>query len=77
MSEKINDGGTAFPIVETSSSGSCSPGMTLRDYFAAAALQGILSSPDGGPDVWQSVADAAYYAADAMLAARERKEPSA
>ena len=63
----------AFPVTDRNA-GPASGGMTLRDYFAAAALQGILSSPDGGPDEWQKVADAAYYAADAMLAARERKE---
>jgi hypothetical protein len=65
----------AFPVTDRNA-GPASGGMTLRDYFAARALQGILSSPDGGPDDWQRVADAAYYAADAMLAARERKEES-
>jgi hypothetical protein len=46
----------------------------LRDYFAAAALQGILSNAAGelllsdGPDV----AGAAYKWADAMLEARKR-----
>lgn len=36
---KIDDGGAAFPseLFEQ-------PGMTLRDYFAAAALQGLLAS---------------------------------
>ena len=72
MSETLE---RAFPVTDRNA-GPASGGMTLRDYFAARALQGILSSPDGGPDDWQRVADAAYYAADAMLAARERKEPS-
>ena len=70
MSETLE---RAFPVTDRNA-GPASGGMTLRDYFAAAALQGILSSPDGGPDDWQRVADAAYYAADAMLAAREAKE---
>jgi hypothetical protein len=48
----------------------------LRDQFAAAAMQGMLSSPDGGPSDWESLARGAYEAADAMLAARERKEES-
>ena len=58
-------------------SGECNDGgqsLTLRDYFAAAAMQGMLSSPDGGPSDWESLAGGAYEAADAMLAARERKE---
>ena len=36
---KIEDGGTAFPTELFEQ-----PGMTLRDYFAAAALQGLLAS---------------------------------
>jgi hypothetical protein len=78
MSGEINDGGQAFPFRDADGEGGFMtfPGMTLRDYFAAAAMQGLLSSPDGGPDDWQRVADAAYEAADAMLSARERKEES-
>jgi hypothetical protein len=48
--------------------------MSLRDYFAAAALQGMLSDPDAGKVDWKHLAEEAYEAADAMLAARERKE---
>ena len=44
-------------------------GMTLRDYFAAKAMQAILSNPDYGDDD-SSLAGAAYYVADAMLKAR-------
>jgi hypothetical protein len=50
--------------------------MTLRDYIAAAAMQGTLAGPTGGPNTYEGLADAAYSAADAMLAARERKEAS-
>ena len=42
-------------------------GMTLRDYFAAKALQGLLSSsiqPQSGADM---IARDAYTVADAML----------
>ena len=54
-------------------------GMTLRDYFAAKAMQGLIASPrmpapahHGGTDVTDSmVADLAYKMADAMLKARE------
>ena len=72
----VDLGGPVFPQETHNADGSTSVwfGMNVRDLFAAAALQGILSSPDGGPNDWQRVADAAYYAADAMLAARERKE---
>ena len=45
-------------------------GMTLRDYFAAKAMQAILSNPEYGDDD-TSLAGAAYYVADAMLKARE------
>ena len=72
MSETLE---RAFPVTDRNA-GPASGGMTLRDYFAAAAMQGMLASPDGGPSDWQKVADAAYYAADAMLAAREPKEES-
>jgi hypothetical protein len=45
-------------------------GMTLRDYFAAAALQGMLSNPT--PCRYDSLlADDAYVYADEMLKARE------
>jgi hypothetical protein len=50
-----------------------------RDYFAAAALQGNLSSQSidvgyyDGLDGWNKAAKDAYQAADAMLKAREAK----
>ena len=73
-----SNGGPAYPVKYQDGAGGYeqTDGISIRDYFAAAAMQGILSSPDGGPDDWERVADAAYYAADAMLAARERKEES-
>ena len=48
--------------------------LTLRDYFAAAAMQGMMSDPVTGFLQLKSIAKKAYEAADAMLAARERKE---
>lgn len=47
-------------------------GMTLRDYFAAAALQGMLADPqrEGLADDY---AKHAYLCADAMIKAREEK----
>lgn len=43
--------------------------MTLRDYFAAKAMQGFCS---GNSTNTQDIAKAAYIVADAMLKARER-----
>jgi hypothetical protein len=46
-------------------------GMTLRDYFAAKALQGILSDSYDYSDR-DRIATKAYEFADAMLKAREQ-----
>jgi hypothetical protein len=47
-------------------------GMSLRDYFASAALQGALASDN----TWHAddVADYAYKCANAMLAARKEEQ---
>ena len=48
-----------------------SDGMTLRDYFAAKAMQGFLT---GDYDLYaHEVVQRAYEIADAMLTAREKK----
>jgi hypothetical protein len=44
-------------------------GMTLRDYMAAKAMQGMLADPST-PEI-MDIAGAAYEVADAMLKARE------
>jgi len=47
-------------------------GMTLRDYFAAKAMQGFCSDSDWRQDMMPGeTAKAAYHQADAMLKARE------
>jgi hypothetical protein len=71
MSDKINDGGPAFPAQEQIDYPSISvtqhyPGMTLRDYFAARALPALIA--DGV--LSNHVGKAAYGIADAMIAAR-------
>jgi hypothetical protein len=43
-------------------------GMTLRDYFAAKAMQGFAANL--GPSTFQSRANLAYQWADAMMKAR-------
>jgi hypothetical protein len=46
--------------------------MSLRDYFAAKAMQGLLASDiECGPDDVASVVESAYILADAMLKARQ------
>lgn len=49
-------------------------GMTLRDFFAAAALQGSLSTyRSGGFEADQAqLAESCYLYADAMLLARQK-----
>lgn len=61
-------GGRAFPAEATNST-FASPGMTLRDYFAAKAMQGDLVS-GVHPDCFEATAKRAYKMADAMLKAR-------
>jgi hypothetical protein len=45
-------------------------GMTLRDYFAAKAMTGLLTAEIVGSN--EHVAEIAYRIADAMLKAREQ-----
>jgi hypothetical protein len=69
----INDGsGPAFPTLFIEPEyGSGYKGMTLRDYFAAQALAGMMARKDS--DGWPNheVAGNCYSYADAMLAARK------
>ncbi|TGV07687.1 hypothetical protein E4695_08605 [Alcaligenaceae bacterium 429] len=77
--------GTAFPAktIQRTALGNhtvevYSAGMTLRDYFAAKALQGYLAScsSDCEPAEHAStIASDAYLIADAMLKARSEGEP--
>ena len=69
MSEPINNGGPAFPLTSNWQDKSLN-GMTLRDYFAAKAMQGMLSDP-GFDAKAEKVAECAYAISDAMLKARE------
>jgi len=62
---------TAFPW--THGEMTCT-GMTLRDYFAAKAMEGILASntehEHEDAHIFDAIAEAAYKQADAMLKAR-------
>ena len=72
-----NTGGPAFPLSTVDPydrSVTTCDGMTLRDYFAAKAMQGILAGEHPivrEPDPLPMLAKAAYGMADAMLKARE------
>jgi len=50
-------------------------GMTLRDYFAAKAMQGLFASntehDHEDEHIFDAIAEAAYKQADAMMKARE------
>ncbi len=73
-----DDGGAAFPRsganwtgADNSAMGNNSQvGMTLRDYFAAKAMQGQLAGRTFDFDSIPDEAAFAYELADAMLAAR-------
>ena len=69
-----NDGGPAFPVpLPAGETYKPMPfdGMSLRDYFAAKAMQGIQSNPSMD-FYFNDLAEAAYQIADAMLAARSQ-----
>ena len=64
------NGGPAFPIPDEAA------GMTLRDWFAGKALEGLLAGePDAGNYhermASSETAERAYELADAMLKAKE------
>ena len=74
-----NTGGPAFPLHSETRPAIDTEwcGMTLRDYFAAKAMQGFvmddaLHKEASTAKEWlKSIADASYEMADAMLKARE------
>lgn len=77
---KINDGGPAYPIEGDGAFGgrfTRSPGMSLRDAAALAALQGFCAQVDSS-GAWSWLPDMAaveaWRVADAFIAARETKE---
>lgn len=67
-----NTGGPAFPRPHSEPPHYAQEGMTLRDYFAAKAMQGILASGNTPKSVTnEEIARESYYLADAMLKARD------
>jgi len=84
MSDKIKDGGPAFPPIRLLVDGDRftriegPEGMSLRDWFAGMALQGLLACPQVRQvtkplkDESTVIASEAFDYADAMLAEREK-----
>lgn len=83
----VRDGGPAFPSDELHQAADTDvyqqfQGMTLRDYFAAKAMQAMVNSEfemyavehkhPGGMGVGERWAQQAYQMADAMLAERAK-----
>jgi hypothetical protein len=75
---KIEDGGPAFPCAEHGIH-QAENGMSLRDWFAGMALQGMLAFPEDEAtsesfaQITKRFSEGAYVYADAMLAARKAK----
>jgi hypothetical protein len=74
----IKDGGPAFPsgLIDPSTPEdavhSLHSGLSIRDYFAAKAMQGLMNTEYRLTDASYN-AKQSYAIADAMLAAREAK----
>jgi len=87
MTENKDNGGPAFPLVEPAGEMcSVSPGMSMRDYFAAKVCASLLTTTsadydypdlgyqrggDSSPTCAQRVARISYQMADAMMEARK------
>jgi hypothetical protein len=75
----IDEGGEAFPACNEANNND-TMGMTLRDYFAAKAMIGIMTNQDtiklfdvtGKQRCDEWVADQSYQFADAMIAERNK-----
>jgi hypothetical protein len=69
----MTDGGPAFPINANESADRCIyTGMTLRDWFAGMAMQGLIAGTVKPETVWtpDDLAESSYCMADIMLKER-------
>lgn len=66
-------GGTAFPVGDPNSSFDCQFGMTLRDYFAGQALNGLLAYGGLNYPYEEAVIDSYAYA-DIMINRKLERE---
>ena len=69
----IKTGGPAFPVFPETGGGHAAAfqGMSLRDYFAAKAMQGVIAAENYRT---HELAQYAYEVADAMLKARKEQK---
>lgn len=76
MNAPIDDGGPAFPSLVYNGQSGYTPkgGMSVRDYFAAAAMQTLLSREDVNMDE-ANITKWSFAYASAMLAARKGGAP--
>ncbi len=65
-------GGPAFPVSLPGAGDNGAWGMSLRDYFAAAAMQGYIAAGVPHDSTYDDIAEKAFKAADAMIGERER-----
>jgi len=68
----MNDGGAAFP-------GNVGrihfhPGMSLRDYFAGMALEGLCAKPGFDEETHKNLAEISYAYSDAMIKERSKTD---
>lgn len=77
---KFGSGGSAFPYTVHRVDGRpCTdyPGMTLRDWFAGLAMQGMLANPKLQEQILKAgqswIEESAWAVADAMLKERESR----
>ena len=66
------NGGPAFPCDYEGSTRSDACGLSIRDYFAAKAMQGMIASYGYLRSEVDVMAESAYDCADAMLKEREK-----
>ena len=75
----IDKGGPAFPVPTDLAnklgcvSSESDAGMSIRDYFAAKALSGMMSRKDSDGWTQREIASDCYKYADAMIKERERE----
>lgn len=62
----------AFPLVIPMGVSEINEGMTLRDYFAAAAMQGLIANPEFKDWPHSKVAEESFVQADLMIEQRPK-----
>ena len=84
MKENKNNGGSAFPFsVDVDGTKAINIGLSIRDYFAAKAMQGFLANNVTVEQILRyspidekacdTYSDFAYEIADSMLSRREKQ----